>query len=125
MHDIADGYGNRRLIAEFDKTVAFKDHVAFDDVVQTVPACRHARRYACPRNRQSWIVVMVRPFADEAALLGQRVDSSAHGCGLSVVNTTSTVEVSEGRSEEHTSELQSLMRNSYAVFCLKKKKKQN
>src|SRR3546814_1500935 len=28
------------------------------------------------------------------------------------------------RSEEHTSELQSLMRNSYAVFCLKKKKQQ-
>src|SRR3546814_10384588 len=28
------------------------------------------------------------------------------------------------RSEEHTSELQSQMRNSYAVFCLKKKKKQ-
>src|SRR3546814_952003 len=27
------------------------------------------------------------------------------------------------RSEEHTSELQSLMRNSYAVFCLKKNKK--
>src|SRR3546814_5190022 len=27
------------------------------------------------------------------------------------------------RSEEHTSELQSLMRNSYAVFCLKKKNK--
>src|SRR3546814_3319169 len=36
------------------------------------------------------------------------------------------VEVAEGnvaeRSEEHTSELQSLMRISYAVFCLKKKK---
>src|SRR3546814_9191952 len=29
----------------------------------------------------------------------------------------------EARSEEHTSELQSLMRISYAVFCLKKKKK--
>src|SRR3546814_6091490 len=28
------------------------------------------------------------------------------------------------RSEEHTSELQSLMRSSYAVFCLKKKKKE-
>src|SRR3546814_10286796 len=27
------------------------------------------------------------------------------------------------RSEEHTSELQSLMRNSYAVFCLKKKRR--
>src|SRR3546814_1082355 len=30
----------------------------------------------------------------------------------------------ESRSEEHTSELQSLMRTSYAVFCLKKKKQQ-
>src|SRR3546814_2433836 len=30
-----------------------------------------------------------------------------------------------GRSEEHTSELQSLMRISYAVFCLKKKTKQD
>src|SRR3546814_5736789 len=30
-----------------------------------------------------------------------------------------------GRSEEHTSELQSLMSNSYAVFCLKKKKEKN
>src|SRR3546814_3262084 len=30
-----------------------------------------------------------------------------------------------GRSEEHTSELQSLMRNSYAVFCLKKNKNKN
>src|SRR3546814_9787618 len=29
------------------------------------------------------------------------------------------------RSEEHTSELQSLMRSSYAVFCLKKKKRVN
>src|SRR3546814_6965581 len=32
---------------------------------------------------------------------------------------------SQSRSEEHTSELQSLMRISYAVFCLKKKNKTN
>src|SRR3546814_4770942 len=31
----------------------------------------------------------------------------------------------QNRSEEHTSELQSLMRISYAVFCLKKKKNKN
>src|SRR3546814_9148359 len=31
-------------------------------------------------------------------------------------------QLGRGRSEEHTSELQSLMRNSYAVFCLQKKK---
>src|SRR3546814_8736857 len=35
------------------------------------------------------------------------------------------VVVVSNRSEEHTSELQSLMRISYAVFCLKKKKKQH
>src|SRR3546814_3003177 len=34
-------------------------------------------------------------------------------------------EVVDKRSEEHTSELQSLMRISYAVFCLKKKNKNN
>src|SRR3546814_10029987 len=34
-------------------------------------------------------------------------------------------EISDARSEEHTSELQSLMRISYAVFCLKKKKKKH
>src|SRR3546814_10777262 len=34
-------------------------------------------------------------------------------------------EARSNRSEEHTSELQSLMRISYAVFCLKKKKKQH
>src|SRR3546814_981017 len=34
-------------------------------------------------------------------------------------------QITPTRSEEHTSELQSLMRISYAVFCLKKKKNKN
>src|SRR3546814_4384635 len=34
-------------------------------------------------------------------------------------------DIADQRSEEHTSELQSLMRISYAVFCLKKKKTKN
>src|SRR3546814_3235907 len=38
------------------------------------------------------------------------------------LRTIEAVDVEARRSEEHTSELQSLMRNSYAVFCLKKKK---
>src|SRR3546814_5315639 len=38
-------------------------------------------------------------------------------------NIVGWLERLHGRSEEHTSELQSLMRISYAVFCLKKKKK--
>src|SRR3546814_19650096 len=40
------------------------------------------------------------------------------------VGTVSLSRVLRNRSEEHTSELQSLMRISYAVFCLKKKKTQ-
>src|SRR3546814_6171730 len=40
-------------------------------------------------------------------------------------NFTSRIHYLKKRSEEHTSELQSLMRISYAVFCLKKKKKQH
>src|SRR3546814_6788230 len=46
------------------------------------------------------------------------------GCCLSSSNgTTEWRAMIASRSEEHTSELQSLMRTSYDVFCLKKKKK--
>src|SRR3546814_5199880 len=44
--------------------------------------------------------------------------------GIAKVSLTGEVGTGK-RSEEHTSELQSLMRISYAVFCLKKKKKPN
>src|SRR3546814_9855270 len=52
-------------------------------------------------------------------------------CSFSIIllrcNTNLRIKLAIPRSEEHTSELQSLMRISYAVFCLKKKKtnKQN
>src|SRR3546814_8754590 len=42
---------------------------------------------------------------------------------LSCASSWPTRQTDLARSEEHTSELQSLMRISYAVFCLKKKKK--
>src|SRR3546814_14961876 len=48
--------------------------------------------------------------------------STAHGRGRSPAHWRSSYRASSPRrSEEHTSELQSLMRSSYAVFCLKKK----
>src|SRR3546814_3308801 len=56
-----------------------------------------------------------------------RSDIATHSAvvpGL-VPGTHSTLARGGVRSEEHTSELQSLMRISYAVFCLKKKKKHN
>src|SRR3546814_7470698 len=45
------------------------------------------------------------------------------GIGLAIVIAAALGRLPVGRSEEHTSELQSLMRISYAVFCLTKKRK--
>src|SRR3546814_2661742 len=44
-------------------------------------------------------------------------------CSVTEIILTDKAPRTKIRSEEHTSELQSLMRISYAVFCLKKKKK--
>src|SRR3546814_6363471 len=60
-----------------------------------------------------------------ARLLRQPVHVLATGGGAFMDETTRATIAECGnslRSEEHTSALQSLMRNSYAVFCLKKKK---
>src|SRR3546814_5111014 len=59
----------------------------------------------------------VRPATADCAMAPQ--PSRKSGEGSSIIWTRWR---HRDRSEEHTSELQSLMRNSYAVFCLKKKK---
>src|SRR3546814_4581118 len=79
-------------------------------------SCITARRFAvlplreehACRNRKRWEIPLLRlrraPSGRQRPLQGHKGTS---------------------RSEEHTSELQSLMRISYAVFCLKKKKTHN
>src|SRR3546814_11873071 len=58
-----------------------------------------------------------KPFDKYLSLLRELQDEQSHNAATpSAINR---------RSEEHTSELQSLMRISYAVFCLKKKTKQH
>src|SRR3546814_4644525 len=57
-----------------------------------------------------------REWPRTATIIGQQDESV-----LNPQNTRYLMKASQ-RSEEHTSELQSLMRSSYAVFCLKKKK---
>src|SRR3546814_7573772 len=73
-----------------------------------------------------------RDAADLVDRVGERVDDVAVGrrrveigqvLGDGLARDGEAVAVE--RSEEHTSELQSLMRISYAVFCLKKKNKKN
>src|SRR3546814_1988832 len=60
--------------------------------------------------------------ADALALVGVAHLRVVHVDGIAVDAVLD--EAGDLRSEEHTSELQSLMRTSYAVFCLKKKKAQ-
>src|SRR3546814_9013865 len=76
-----------------------------------IDAQSRLRRFL-PRN--SFSANPERDFRD-AHDLAVRLHDRRHGA-----NTEAT---DQERSEEHTSELQSLMRISYAVFCLKKKKK--
>src|SRR3546814_4168790 len=63
---------------------------------------------------------MVQSFAPVPATGG--FADALRGLGHSL-ETDERLNGAVNRSEEHTSELQSLMRISYAVFCLKKKKK--
>src|SRR3546814_7050357 len=68
------------------------------------------------------------PFTDAPAKLhmtGKSFDDALHRSGIHRPSCKGAIQIDD-RSEEHTSELQSLMRISYAVFCLtQKKKKQN
>src|SRR3546814_7052410 len=84
------------------------------------------------RFRPSWQAIMDLPWdaqkaklldpAFKAQLLSEENDFS--GAPQDIMGLLMVVAGGWGmRSEEHTSELQSLMRISYAVFCLKKKNK--
>src|SRR3546814_5362498 len=59
----------------------------------------------------------------KVAVLTSALFGTVSGSAVANVMTTGTftIPLMKRRSEEHTSELQSLMRTSYAVFCLKKK----
>src|SRR3546814_8608130 len=78
------------------------------------PSCSATSRSACRR--------MSAKGCAPCSMARGRDDASQPSASNSSA-TCSTC--SPSRSEEHTSELQSLMRISYAVFCLKKKKNTN
>src|SRR3546814_10037574 len=89
----------------------------------------------CSADLRARITFVVIPFSSvkQTAAGQKQVKSSGYGHGQA--NRRDLEDAKSGlsrnarhvidRSEEHTSELQSLMRNSYAVFCLKKKTKNN
>src|SRR3546814_6382923 len=64
-----------------------------------------------------------RHFAQRSGKRSPELEADDAGCAPARRQLQREPEfAARGRSEEHTSELQSLMRISYAVFCLKKKK---
>src|SRR3546814_8232880 len=90
---------------------------------------------ASSRKRSCWVSQLSasRSSLEEKQALSRRSTSSAGFTASGEANTTlasskfqkCASSYSITRSEEHTSELQSLMRISYAVFCLKKKNNTN
>src|SRR3546814_8987698 len=105
---------------------------------QELPSADHPVSPDGPR-RPALLIFDVNETLTDMSPMGQRFDdvgAPAHvartwfaallrdGFSLTAagVNESFATIAAESRSEEHTSELQSLMRISYAVFCLKKKK---
>src|SRR3546814_5485166 len=75
-----------------------------------------AQRYAAPESAR--VIALCRAEATKMGSLGASVEETKEVWDDIMPGRMA-------RSEEHTSELQSLMRISYAVFCLKKKMKRN
>src|SRR3546814_8520658 len=84
-------------------------------------AHRRDRRLLANQSGKRQSVVVVRERDGDMLTFVGKHESDGIEAVHAVVETGATI---HARPEEHTSELQSLMRISYAVFCLKKKKKQ-
>src|SRR3546814_2239302 len=97
--------------------------------IYPAPARGRPARITCPRQ----VRFLERPQLaadqplDHRTSLGRRLPVDRICCAGRMPKPHRRVVVCRyhQRSEEHTSELQSLMRSSYAVFCLKKKNKHN
>src|SRR3546814_6018214 len=91
----------------------------------TIDAERFARHFAASEDRPAPVIeVSGRLYPVEVRYRPVRQDEAGDEPAGGRPNRERLAGDEErDRSEEHTSELQSLMRNSYAVFCLKKKKR--
>src|SRR3546814_9535062 len=100
-------------ISDWSSDVCSSDLIPFDGADAPRPA-EDEGAAGTPQGRQA------APAAGAHEALQGRKDQSARGLPADRPPDSDLL-----RSEEHTSELQSLMRISYAVFCLKKKNKPN
>src|SRR3546814_10035040 len=90
------------------------------DRVRRVRAATGPWRLGRRRRREYRLPSKCFPVASLARKRDDRVARVVTGASIGLDDRQPQVAQVMPRSEEHTSELQSLMRNSYAVFCLKK-----
>src|SRR3546814_3928069 len=120
-------------ISDWSSDVCSSDLLLLDETAKSrgviaASAGNHAQGLAYHGRRLGIPVTIVMPRPTPIAKV-----SPTEGHGATVILEgekfedayAHAVEVGKTRSEEHTSELQSLMRISYAVFCLKKKNTPN
>src|SRR3546814_1921494 len=102
------------LARRADIVRALRSIVPGEGVIEDVDALRPYESDGLTAYRQPPMVVVLPETTEQVS----RILAWCHAEGVKVVPRGSGTSL---RSEEHTSELQSLMRSSYAVFCLKKK----
>src|SRR3546814_3625665 len=95
--------------------------VAFTSALNGASSCSERKRL--DHSSSALERRTLQPGSSKMPWVSQSVKGlNGAGGGASMLRPSPHAAATEDRSEEHTSELQSLMRTSYAVFCLKKKK---
>src|SRR3546814_7847410 len=102
---------SRPVVRRFAAALAWLPH-------RSAPARHPAPESAPIRKKRRSIQYWLRQAAPRASIIPAGSEPAAN---LRAAGSRGPETPADKRSEEHTSELQSLMRNSYAVFCLKKK----
>src|SRR3546814_5916542 len=110
----------KRSIQQRLGVVDSDQYLSFASTVVVIDEAGSSGNFGVWHHRQQLIRHARVAVPDEIELIDRRVEDQLE-CSTRVVKRASHT----CRSEEHTSELQSLMRISYTVFCLKKKKKPN
>src|SRR3546814_5696467 len=105
-------------ISDWSSDVCSSDLSGSTPKIRTVPARINPRtkRNATLCRTTAWLICAL----NDRWARTRAITEATRAKNMNVLNSSTGNEI---RSEEHTSELQSLMRISYAVFCLKKKKR--
>src|SRR3546814_3608473 len=104
-------------------SVSFQHTAIYQDIASFLPRLVNGRQvvlHGIPVNQRPHMILLIERIANFQLTVG-RSQAGFKGFINAFMNDQSP-RGGASRSEEHTSELQSLMRISYAVFCLKKKK---